>query len=289
MKIGLKDVDSHNFPNLALMKISAYHKKYKHNVEFLFNFNNYDIVYRSKIFTWTIEDATIINADRIYNGGSGYKSNNILSDEIEHIEPDYDLYKCKHAYGFLTRGCIRKCNFCIVPKKEGYIKKNADIKEFIKDKKTAILLDNNVLAHEHGLKQIEKIINMGIKIDFNQGIDARLINKDIAILLSKVKWLKPIRMACDNKSQIKSIEKAVKLLRKYNITPKKYFIYILVKNIEDALYRINKLKYLNLDFFAQPYRDIENKILITKQQKSFCRWVNHKAIFKTVEWKNYKR
>jgi len=288
INIGLYDVDGHNFPNLALMKLSTYHKKQGDNVEFMNNLFQYDIVYKSKVFTWTKENKTIIQSDKIIQGGSGYKNYNIKLDKnIEYIQPDYNLYGCQHAYGFLTRGCIRKCSFCLVYKKEGYIQKYQDIKEFIEDKKSAILLDNNVLSHEWGLQQIEKIIKLGIKVDFNQGLDARLIIEDIAKLLSKVKWLKPVRMACDKKSQIDSVIKAVELLRRYNTTPKNYFIYILVKEIEDALYRINKLRYLKLDFFAQPYMDFDN-IKITKKQKQFCRWVNHKAIFKTVKWKEYK-
>ena len=153
-----------------------------------------------------------------------------------------------------------------------------------------MLLDNNVLAHYHGLSQIELIITMGIKVDFNQGLDARIIadNPDIAELLSRVKWASPLRMACDTKSQMDSIEKATALLRKYGATPKAYFVYVLVKDIDDALERVEFLRGLGLDPFAQPYIDFTGKNKATKEQKRFARWVNHKAIFKSVEYKNYK-
>ena len=289
-KIGLIDIDGHNFPNLALMKLSAFHKQKGDNVEFV-TIGDYDKTYMSKVFTFSPEFINGFgNYGEVVRGGTGFNRTNTLTDEIEHIMPDYSLYKTDKAYGFLTRGCPNKCQWCIVPKKEGLIKGNADITEFWNGQKEAVLLDNNVLASDFGLKQIEKIIDLGIKIDFNQGLDARLIadNEDIAKLLSRVKWSKPLRMACDQKSQMKHIEKATKLLRKYNTTPKNYFIYLLVKDIEDAYERALFLKDLKLDPFAQPYRDFESNILPTKEQKMFARWVNHKAIFKTIDWKDYK-
>lgn len=291
MKIGLIDVDGHNFPNLALMKISAYYKSKNHFVEFYNSFNMYDIVYKSKVFTFSKDyEYFINNAKEVKQGGTGYNNYNILSEEIEHIYPDYLLYNESKAYGFLTRGCPNKCKWCIVPQKEGQIKSNADITEFWDGQKDVILLDNNVLSHEHGLKQIEKIIDLGIKVDFNQGLDARIIsqNKDIAKLLSCLKWSKPLRMACDTKAQMKHIEKATNLLRKYNTTPSNYFIYLLVKDIDDAFERAMFLKNLKLDPFAQPFRDFENNKEPTKEQKKFSRWVNHKAIFESVEWENYR-
>ncbi len=290
MNIGLLDIDGHNFPNLALMKISAWHKNKNDKVEFANIFNDYDIIYKSKVFTFTEDDNICYNTKKIIKGGSGYKIYNRLQDKIEHICPDYELYNCKHAYGFLTRGCIRKCSFCIVPKKEGNIKSNADIKEFISDKKSAILLDNNVLASEHGLKQIEKIIKLKIKVDFNQGLDCRIIAKniDIAKLLSNVKWLKPLRMSLDSDSQIDSLIKAIEFLRYYKTTPKNYFIYILTKDINNALKRVNICKKYNLDPYVQPYMDPEKDIKLSWEIKNFLRYVNRKAIFKSVSWTEYK-
>ncbi|MDD5358318.1 MAG: radical SAM protein [Candidatus Nanoarchaeia archaeon] len=288
MRVGLIDVDGHNFPNLALMKLSRYYKN-KNDIVELNGIGDYDIIYKSKVFTFTNNDNGLYSSLRIIEGGTGYKNYNTLSDDIEHIEPDYDLYKTKYAYGFLTRGCIRKCSWCIVPQKEGTLRANADISEFIGNKKSAILLDNNVLASDWGLAQIEKIISLKIKIDFNQGLDSRIIanNSDIAKLLSRVKWLKPIRMACDTKSQMNDIEKATSLLRQYGATPKRYFIYVLVKDISAALERVEFLRRLNLDPFAQPYRDFSNN-KIDYEAKRFARWVNRKAIFKTIPWNEYK-
>lgn len=290
-KIGLIDVDGkNNYPNLALMKISTHHKYLGDNVEFVFANTKYDKVYASKVFTFTADYQYNINCDDVNYGGTGYKNFIDLPDEIEHCVPDYDLYNCKSAYGFLTRGCIRNCSWCVVPKKEGSIRANADILEFLGDKKSAIIMDNNVLASDFGLKQIEKIIDLKIKVDFNQGLDARIIanNPDIAKMLSKVKWFKPLRMACDTLSQMDSIIKAVTMLREYGCKPSNYFIYVLVKEIPDALERVEMLKELKLDPFCQPYRNFENNT-VDHEAKKFSRWVNHKAIFKTVEWCDYNK
>lgn len=288
-KIGLIDVDGHNFPNLALMKISAFHKSIGDSVEWV-NINNYDRTYMSKVFTFSPDYQNgFSNYGEIVKGGTGYNMN-VLPNEIDSISPDYTIYpKFKEAYGFLTRGCPNKCDWCIVPSKEGNIKPYADIEEFLQGRKQAILMDNNVLAHEHGLKQIEKIINLGVKIDFNQGLDARIIakNKDIAELLSKVKWIRYLRMACDTKSQIPFIEKALENLNQFGFKNYRVFVYVLIKDIDDALDRINFLKQKGCSPFAQPFRNFENNT-IDKEAKKLARYVNHKAIFKSVEFKNYK-
>jgi len=286
MKIALHDSDRTKFPNLALMKLSAWHKSKGDSVEFyspLFS-SEYNKIYSSKVFTYTKEENFFGSVEK---GGTGYKKFNSLSDKIEHTCPDYGLYNLDYSLGFLTRGCPNKCSWCIVPKKEGNITAHADIEEFLKHKKV-VLMDNNVLSSEHGIQQIEKLIELQVKVDFNQGLDSRLIDNSMAKLLSKLKWLSPIRLACDRQSQMKSILKAVTFLRWNNATPSTYFVYCLVKEIEEALERVKFLKGLHLDPFAQPYIDY-NGGKITREQKDFSRWVNHKAIFKTVPWDEYKK
>lgn len=290
MKIGLINDDNKNFPNLALMKISAYHKKCGDFVEIFDLTCEYDIIYRSKVFTFTDrENYLFLGNPIIFEGGTGYNLKTVLNDEIEHILPDYDLYDCNHAYGFITRGCIRKCDFCIVPKKEGAIKANADIEEFIGNKKSVILMDNNILAIEYGLLQIEKMIKMKLRIDFNQGVDARIVlnNKEIIKLLSHVSFLKPLRMSCDNIDNLEVLKELIPLLRKGNVTPKNYFIYVLVKEINEAFKIVNELKKLNVDCFAQPFIDFNHNIKVDKQLKQFARWVNCRQL-RNVEWKDYK-
>jgi len=282
------DIDGHNFPNLALMKISAYHKCIGDIVEWA-TIGNYDMVYQSKVFTFTKDkDPELSKCGEIIKGGTGYNITNYLPYNMDTMCPDYSIYpQFKEAYGFLTRGCPNHCSWCIVPEKEGDIRPYQDIEEFIADRKVAILMDNNVLAHEYGLTQIEKIIRLGIKVDFNQGLDARLIDNEKAQLLSKVKWYKPLRLACDSEEQIPHIGRAVELLRKHGVKPSRYCVYVLVKNIPDALNRVEYLLSLNLDPFAQPYRDFESNY-VDPAAGRFARYVNHKATLKSCKFKDYK-
>ena len=124
MKIGLIDVDGHSgFPNLALMRLSAWHKVCGDHVEWWNGFCHYDRVYMSKVFTFTPDVDTVIDADKIIRGGTGYKDYGSLPDEIERTAPDYSIYPgVDYAIGFLTRGCIRGCSWCIVPINEGWIR-----------------------------------------------------------------------------------------------------------------------------------------------------------------------
>lgn len=284
MKIALHDHENNGYPNVALMKLSAWHKAQGDSVEW-FNalFGNYDRVYSSKVFTWT-RLCSYLPGDTV-RGGTGFDITATLPDEVESIVPDYGLYNCDKSYGFLTRGCNRFCSWCFVPEKEGAIRPHADIEDFARHKEV-VLMDNNVLACEHGIRQIEKIIKLGLKVDFNQGLDARLIDNSMAKLLGKVKWNPSIRLACDYKAMIEPIRKAVELLRWHNATPSQYFCYVLVKDIKDALERVKFLKGIYVYPFCQPYRD-KKGTEPTKEQKRFARFCNHRAVFRSTTWEDY--
>lgn len=294
MKIGLLDVDGHNFPNLAIMKLSAWHKSLGDDVEWYNGIEHYDRVYLSKVFSFTPDEYRWIQADEVIKGGSGYKKyDQWLPDEVEHICPDYSLYPMyKAAYGFLTRGCVNKCPFCIVPRKEWMIRKHADITEFIDGKKEAILMDNNVLASDWGLSQIEKIAAMKIRVDFNQGLDARIIARDksIAKLLKKVKWISTLHLAFDNSNIKDDVLTTIAYLNEAGIPSSKLMFYVLTKEgeIEDAYNRVMLLDYLGCVPFVMPCRDLENNIPIDNERRRFARWVNMRAIFKTCDYKDYK-
>ena len=121
MRIGLHDSDSTGFPNLALMKLSQYHKLHSDDVSWWIPMLNYDQVYSSKVFTFTPEESML--PENTIKGGTGYGVYADLPPEIDGVYPDYSIYPdCDYAIGFLTRGCIRKCPWCIVPKKEGSIR-----------------------------------------------------------------------------------------------------------------------------------------------------------------------
>ena len=288
MKIGLIDEDGHNYPNLALMKLSNYHKQHGDEVEWVNYFEIYDCIYKSKVFTFTNEEYYATQCDVVVKGGTGYDVHSTLFCDC--TEPDYSIYpQYTHAYGFLTRGCIRKCPFCVVPEKEGYIKPYRDIETVLQNRKTAILMDNNVLAHEHGLKQIERIIDLKCRVDFNQSLDSRLVTDEIAKMLSKVKWLRFIRFACDTDSAVEPLIKAIEKLNKYGVKNWRIFVYVLVKDIPSANERCKILKKLGVTPFAQPYIDFQGTP-ITQEQKRFARYVNRKEIFKSIDdFSEYKK
>lgn len=231
MKVGLVDVDGKNFPNYALMKISAWHKERGDEVEWAdAMFGEYDRVYMSKVFTFTEDNRDVWHCE-VVRGGTGYDIASKLPDEVDAMQPDYSIYPsvdAREAYGFLTRGCPNKCPWCVVPKKEGKVRPYRDIEEIAVDgRNKVVLMDNNVLASDWGLAQIEKIMKLGLRVDFNQGLDARLITEDIARMLAKVKWIDYIRLACDKKGQIPHILKAHELLAKYGYK-KEIFCYFLI-------------------------------------------------------------
>jgi len=284
MKIALHDHENNGYPNLALMKLSAWHKAQGDSVEWFNAMFSYDKVYSSKVFTWTKKDPYLPKNAVI--GGTGHDIAATLPDDVEKMMPDYSLYDCDKSYGFLTRGCIRSCPWCFVPKKEGRIRAHQDLEDFLQHKE-AVLMDNNVLAHKHGIEQIEKMAKIGIKVDFNQGLDARLIDNAMAKLLGKLRWKPSIRLACDTVAMIEPIRKAVELLRWHNATPSQYFCYVLVKDIDDALERVKFLKGIYVYPFCQPYRD-KDGTEPTREQKAFARFCNHRAVFRSTTWEDYR-
>lgn len=287
MIVAVHDSESNTkYPNLALMKISAFHKAQGDTVEWFNPFfaDQYDKIYSSKVFTWTPVDPYL--PERTIKGGTGYGIMDTLPDEIEHICPDYSLYPdCNRSYGFLTRGCLRSCPWCIVPKKEGKIRPHADITEFARHKHVT-LMDNNVLACEWGLKQIDKIAGMDLRIDFNQGLDARLIDKQVARLLARVKWERFIRLACDSQAQKESVKNAVENLRTAGYKGE-IFCYVLIKGIDEALDRIEFCRSIGIKPFGQPYRDFATNKEPDVWQRRLARYVNVKSVFNACSWGEY--
>lgn len=290
MNIGLIDVDGHNFPNLALMRLAAYHKLRGDSVEWWNGFTHYDRVYKSKVFTFSPDEETCINADEIISGGTGYKDYGHLPDEIERTFPDYSLYPAwKPAIGFLTRGCIRNCPWCIVPKKEGHIRPAATWEEVKRpDSRDIVFMDNNVLASDHGLEQIERMGHENVRVDFNQGLDARLITREVAELLYHLKWIRFIRMSCDTSAMLPVIEQATKYLTEAGVSPWRLWCYVLVQeDVREAWRRIYELDLMGIETFAQPYRDY-NGGEPTAEQKRFARWVNNKAAFRICSFPDFE-
>lgn len=285
MKVGLIDVDSHNFPNLCLMKIAAFHKSQGDDVEWCNLFDHYDKVYMSRVFddTYTEDFMTAINADEIIKGGTGYDLKNKLPDEIEHIYPDYGLYQDltkDTAYGFLTRGCPNDCPFCIVSKKEGRKSvKVADLSEFWNGQKNIKLLDPNLLACKDHLSLLQQLIDSKATVDFTQGLDARLINEKNIELLAKIK-VKMVHFAFDLMKNERAIIRGLKLYKDCTkINEGKTGVYILTNfntTHEEDLYRIYAVR----DLGYMPYVMVYNKPSAPKVTKDLQRWCNNRFIYK---------
>ena len=297
-EIGLIDVDGHsNYPNLALMKISAYHKQMGDNVEWYTPFaEKYDIVYVAKVFSFTNDYMYAVNnADCVVRGGTGYDYRTVLPTQIDRMQPDYTLYTYidRHtAYGFLTRGCPNKCKWCVVPKKEGNIRPYMDVDDIaIDNRHNLVLMDNNILAAgDYAMEQFEKIINSRYRVDFNQGLDARLVDNEAAKILAKMRWISSIRFGCDTPTQIVEVEKAISLIDQHSANPKHYFLYtIITKDMNESYERISHFRRnKRIRVQAQPYRELDNpKQVLPQWQKDMARWANRKEIFKTVDFKDY--
>ena len=300
MRVLLIDVDRGNFPNLALMKISRFHKLRGDKVGF--NISDPDRVYISVVFTKNRNKA--LSAARIYKlcgkeiliGGSGYNYNIKLPDEIEYLMPDYELYNIDYGMGFTSRGCIRKCPFCIVPKKEGYIRHHQYVWEFLpNDFNKVVLLDNNFLASPTFKENIEYLIDNQIKVNFNQGLDLRLVNEENARLIAECKYYdfhfkrRSIYVAWDWVKLERVVFRGLNLLIDAGIKPHHIMVYVLTgfnTTFEEDLYRVTKL----IKFGVKPYvmiynrDDPQNKY--DPRLKHLQRWIN-RFYYQFVSWEDY--
>lgn len=295
MEVGLHDADAEHikhkiFPNYALMKISAWHKKQGDTVERWMPLKKYDIVYSSKIFDFTAVNSYL--PDNAIKGGTGYDITSKLPAEIDKMFPDYSLYPdCDYAIGFLTRGCPNNCEWCYVPKKEGKIRPYRRWQELIRaDTNKLVLLDNNILSCQHGINQLKELCESDILIDLNQGMDIRLVTEDIVKLFGKLKWIKYIRFSCDTKGQLSYFKKVLEWFEKHGVARSKVFIYILVrKDIEDAEYRVKELHkmFKSLSFYAQAERNEGKGITPNKEQLEFAQRYMYGRLYRKETWKQY--
>ncbi|MDE7262925.1 MAG: radical SAM protein [Oscillospiraceae bacterium] len=291
MKIGLIAVDGHSgFPNLALMRLAAWHRARGDTVEGGEGFAGYDRVYKSKVFTFTPDMDTVIRADEIVTGGTGYRDYGSLPAEVEAMPPDYSLYPLwDKAVGFLTRGCIRNCEWCIVPRKEGNIRPAATWEEIKRpDSRKIVFLDNNVLASDHGLEQIDRMGGEQVWVDFNQGLDARLITPETAGMLARLHWIRFIRLSCDTSAMLPVMRQAAAYLREAGAAPARLGSYVLGRDVVEAHRIVTTLRDMGVTPFAQPYRDYGGGEPTTEQM-SFARWVNLKMIFRSCSWEEYQK
>ena len=307
MKIGLFDVDGHNFPNLALMKISAWHKKQGDDVEFMLPLMHYDKVYVSKVFgdEYSQMPNFCIQADEVVYGGTGFAitiengrevyhkdRDKNLPYEIEHIYPDYSLYPeytKDMAYGFLTRGCPNNCSFCSVSKKEGRCSvKVADLSEFWNGQKFIKLLDPNILACKDRINLLEQLRDSKAKVDFTQGLDARFITEKVAYLLRDIKK-EAVHFAFDFMENEKAIIKGLKTYADICGLPSSCSdkaVYVLTNydtTHEEDMYRIKMIESCGFVPDVRVYR----KNTAPQITRDLQRWCNNRLIYSSTKWEDY--
>ena len=290
MRIGLIDVDSHNFPNLPLMKLSAYHKKIGDSVEWYEPLlsGHMDRVYMSKVFTFTPDYQYFIDADEIIKSGTGYfypDGGKALPDEIEHIYPDYSLYGERFsdtAYGFLTRGCPNGCDFCIVGKKEGKCtRKVADLSEFWKGQKNIVLLDANMFACRDWKELSSQLIESHAWVDFSQGCDIRCMTEEKTAYLKQMR-IKQIHFAWDRyEDKERIIPKFYQFKEITGWDYRKLGVYVLCNyntTFDQDLERIYTLRDLGYSPYVMLYE--KDKLPAGHPLRNLQRWVNNRFIFR---------
>lgn len=307
MRIGLIDVDGHGFPNIPLMKLSAYHKSIGDHVEWyqpMFS-GHMDKVYMSKVFSFTPDYEYFIDADEIERGGTGYaiylengkemydkSKDKSLPEEIEHIYPDYSIYPeltKDRSFGFLTRGCPRGCGFCHVKAKEGQCSyKVADLSEFWRGQKEIILCDPNILACKDHMDLLKQLVDSKALVEFNQGLDIRLINDNNIKLLKQIR-LKNIHFAFDRWQDKDIIEPRLRRFvyeTGYNKDKGHVMCYILCNydtSLEQDIYRIQLCRELKIS----PYPMIYDKEHADPIYRKLQRWCNNFIFWKVEKFEQY--
>lgn len=297
MNVAIHSVDGMKYPNLALMRISSWHKARGDSVEWFVPLKSYDMVYASKVFTFTPEDPYL--PEDAIRGGTGYDVSSRLPDEIEACRPDYTIYpQFKDAYGFLTRGCVNRCPWCVVPRKEGVLSVVGDIEDICSTntgfRRRAVLMDNNFLAApvEFVREQVDKMVSLKVNVDFNQGTDARLYDDERAEIMSRCPVCRYLRMSCDTDSMLEHCITAICRLRNFGYR-KEVFVYVLAKDgeIGSAIHRIGSLA--NADSkvvpFVMPYRSLDGTSEISRDLKRLARWCNRPWIRKSCRFEEYYR
>ena len=306
MKVGLIDVDSHNFPNLPLMKISAWHKAQGDHVEWYEPLlsGHMDRVYMSKVFSFTPDYEYFIDADEVIRGGTGYAisladgreqydktKDKPLSDEIEHIYPDYELYGIDYAIGFTTRGCPRGCGFCHVASKEGKCSyKVADLSEFWRGQKKIVLCDPNILACPDHIELLKQLADSGAKVEFNQGLDIRLITDKNLEILKQIRF-EGIHFAFDRWQDREIIEPRLRQFvakTGFNKDKGRVMCYILC-NFDTTLAQDIARIQLCRELRISPYPMIYDKEHADPVYRKLQRWCNNFIFWNVPTFEEYKR
>lgn len=307
MKVGLIDLDNKNskkvFPNIPLMKLSAYHKSIGDEVLW-YDDSHFDLVYVSKVFSFS-NDAGIIDADKVVFGGSGFAisitdgqevydktKDNPLPEDVERMFPDYSIYGITDtAYGFITKGCPRQCKFCHVGSMQGTVShKVHELSDFWNGQKNIVLLDPNITAYKDWKNVFQQLIDTKSQIFFSQGLDIRLMTEEKIRMLMQMK-VKDVHFAWDRYEDGDIIKpKLQEIQRITGWNRAKISVYVLCNydtTIEQDLERIMFIRSLGFQPYVMRY-DKEH-IKRGSEINNLARWVNFVQLFwKYSTYEEYK-
>ena len=288
MKIQLW-TDAKTF-NLALMKISAFHKARGDEVGWCDKERRCDILYCSKIFSaeFTADIDSAAHAGTVIRGGTGYSLTDTLPFEFEHTAPDYSLYGLREAVGFLTRGCPNRCPICIVSSKEGCASKPvAELSEFWSGQKRITLYDPNILACRDRERLFSQIAESGAAVRFEQGLDARLIDSDSVGLIKRIKTGE-LFFAWDLEKNTERITRGLLAFKAAfpEKRPRDLKVYVLVNYDTDFKFDVHRVEWLKANGF-NPYVMVYDKFDCHTKYRRLQRYANNKFVFWNTGIKDY--
>jgi len=294
VKVGFLQVDG-KIPNLALMQICGYHESLGYEVEWykgpLFA-HEYEMVYASKIFSFSPTPELPSNS---MIGGTGIDFFNTLPAEMADAKPSYTLYpKCNYHIGFTMKGCRLRCKFCCVPQKEGRPRFNSTITDLLTNPNGGnrlMLLDNDFFGTDKWRSSCETLIEMNLRVSFAQGLNIRIITDEQAAMLSRIRFQNTtfnhhyVTFAWDRYQDKQLVLNGIDRCVKSGIEPKQMQFFVLIgfdTTFEQDMERITLLRDRGCLVYVMPFNRAD------PQQAKLARWVNHRAIFNTVKWEDYK-
>jgi len=301
--IGLIDLDDTGFPNLALMKISAWHKSRGDSVRLLYRAVKVDQLYASAVFTWNRRKAEVLKSQGAIVGGTGVDLRGELPAEIEAMRPDYSLYGIDYGMGFLMRGCIWQCSFCVVPEKEGTARSVASIDDLLnvetdRARPFVVLLDNEFFFKvKWAIDRLGEFTDRGIDFCPSQGLDIRVMTPKLAAVLAVAPYwnlrhtARQITFAFDDIRIERQYRRGVELLLDAGIPGRHLQSFVLVgfnSTIEDDLRRIEIIRSYNIDPYVMVYRDPRTGERSSDRQiRHLARWAN-RHLYRTIEFSDYR-
>lgn len=286
MNVGVLPVDG-LIPNLALMRLSAWHKAQGDRVEVAFPLaaDTYDRVYRSKQFDFTPDD-TVPWPCEVMSGGTGYDLTTLLTDEQDTTYPDYDLFGCDYALGRITRGCVRRCPWCVVWRQDGKVRQVATLDSFWRGQSHVKMLDDNLTAMpDLFMDTCNTLADAKVRVAW-EALDIRLMDDAMCKALMRVKRWGSIHFAWDSMAEEQRTVEGLLRLKRHYPSLHDVLVYVLIgydTTPAEDLYRVERLRDIGAMPFAMPYDKRD------PYQRTFARWVNRKHLFRSCTWQEFNK